>query len=83
MIINNFRTLSDSIKVDVKTEINKNLHDALKIIDNMKNSFSDRLKKEGEKYLAGLEKDMLEKTTVLKKIESIVSCVSELSTLYK
>lgn len=83
MIINNLRTLSDSIKVDVKTEINKNLHDALKIIDNMKNSFSDRLKKEGEKYLAGLEKDMLEKTTVLKKIESIVSCVSELSTLYK
>lgn len=83
MIINNFRTLSDSIKVDVKTEINKNLHDALKIIDNMKNSFSDRLKKEGEKYLAGLEKDMLEKTTVLKKIESIVSCISELSTLYK
>jgi hypothetical protein len=41
------------------------------------------LKKEGEPYLASLEKDMAEKTIVLQKIESIIVGVTELSTLYK
>ena len=34
-------------------------------------------------YLTGLEKDMKEKTVVLQKIESIIACISELSTLYR
>lgn len=76
-LINRFRVLSDSIKEDVKREINKNLQNAVSVIDEMKTSFAENLKKEGEAYLAGLEKD-----TVLKKIESIISCISELSTLY-
>lgn len=81
-LINRFRVLSDSIKEDVKREINKNLQNAVSVIDEMKTSFAENLKKEGEAYLAGLEKDMAEKATVLKKIESIISCISELSTLY-
>lgn len=81
-LINRFRVLSDSIKEDVKREINKNLQNAVSVIDEMKTSFAENLKKEGEAYLAGLEKDMTEKATVLKKIESIISCISELSTLY-
>lgn len=81
-LINRFRVLSDSIKEDVKREINKNLQNAVSVIEEMKTSFAENLKKEGEAYLAGLEKDMAEKATVLKKIESIISCISELSTLY-
>lgn len=82
-LISSFRLLSDSIKEDVKREINKNLQNALQIIEGMKTSFVENLKKEGEAYLAGLEKDMQEKTVVLKKIEDIISCVTELSTLYR
>lgn len=82
-LISRFRILSDSIKEDVKREINKNLQNAVSVIAGMKDSFADNLKREGEAYLAGLEKDMAEKTVVLKKIESIISCVSELSTLYQ
>lgn len=82
-LIHSFRNLSDSIKEDVKKEINENLQPALDVIEKMKTSFADNLKKEGEEYLAGLEKDMAEKTVVLKKIENIISCISELSTLYQ
>ncbi len=81
-LINRFRVLSDSIKEDVKREINKNLQNAVSVIDEMKTSFAENLKKEGEAYLAGLAKDLAEKANVLKKIESIISCISELSTLY-
>lgn len=82
-LVKRFRILSDSIKEDVKREINKNLQNAVSVIDGMKNSFTDNLKKEGEAYLTGLEKDMKEKTVVLQKIESIIACISELSTLYR
>lgn len=82
-LINRFRLLSDSIKEDVKKEINKNLQNSLNVIGEMKNSFADNLKKEGNAYLERLEKDMAEKTVVLKKIESIISCITELSNLYK
>ncbi len=82
-LIHRFRNLSDSIKEDVKKEINKNLQTALDVIENMKTSFADNLKKEGEEYLAGLEKDMAEKTVVLKKLDDIISCVTELSSLYR
>ncbi len=82
-LIDRFRILADSIKEDVKKEVNKNLQKAVSVIEGMKTSFTDNLKKEGETYLAGLEKDMEEKTVVLKKIEGIISCVTELSNLYK
>ena len=49
----------------------------------MKTSFANNLKEEGEAYLEGLERDMADKTAVLKKIENIISCITELSTLYK
>lgn len=82
-LIRRFRVLSDSIKEDVKKDINKNLQTALNVIEGMKTSFADNLKKEGEEYLAGLEKDMAEKTVVLKKLDNIISCVTELSSLYR
>ena len=82
-LIHSFRNLSDSIKEDVKKVINKNLQIALDVIEKMKTSFADNLKKEGEEYLAGLEKDMAEKTVVLKKLDDIISCVTELSSLYR
>ena len=82
-LINSFRILSDSIKEDVKKEINVNLRNALDIVERMKTSFAANLKKEGEAYLSGLEKDMAEKTTVLNKIECIIADIMELSTLYR
>ena len=82
-LIRRFRVLSDSIKEDVKKDINKNLQTALNVIEGMKTSFAENLKKEGEEYLAGLEKDMAEKTVVLKKLDNIISCVTELSSLYR
>ena len=82
-LISNFRILSDSIKEDVKKEINKNLQNALSVIEGMKKSFANNLKEEGETYLASLEKDMEEKTVVLKLIENIINCVTELSNLYR
>lgn len=82
-LISDFRILSDSIKQDVKNQINKNLQETLSIIEKMKNSFADNLKSEGEAYLTSLEKDMEDKTVVLKKVERIITCVSELATLYK
>ncbi len=82
-MIGRFRILSDSIKEDVRTEVNKNLQNAITVIETMKSSFADNLKKEGEAYLASLEKDMEEKTTVLKKLEIIIECVSEIATFYR
>lgn len=82
-LVNRFRILSDSIKEDVKKEVNKNLQESLHVIEDMKNSFADKLKKEGQEYLEGLEKDMREKTAVLEKLEVIIKHISELSTLYK
>lgn len=82
-LINQFRILTDSIKEDVKKEVNKNLQGSLNVIDGMKTSFANNLKKEGEAYLSSLEKDMAEKTVVLKQIENIITSLSELSTLYK
>ena len=49
----------------------------------MKMSFADNLKREGEAYLNGLEKDMAEKTEVLRKISLIITHITELSNLYK
>ena len=82
-LIVSFRNLADSIKEDVKKEIQTHLKDALGIIEPMKTSFAEQLKKEGKAYLERLEKDMQEKTAVLKKIEDIVTCITELSQLYK
>ena len=82
-LVNEFRNLADSLKEDVKTEINKNLNNAIKVIEKMKTSFADNLKKEGEEYLNGLEKDMAEKTEVLNKIHLIINHITELSNLYK
>lgn len=82
-LISSFRILTDSIKEDVKKEINKNLQNAIRVIDDMKNSFADNLKKEGEEYLESLEKDMEEKAEILKKMDVIIANISELSNLYK
>ena len=82
-LIKAFRNLADSIKVDVEKEIHANLDDAIKVIDKMKTSFADNLKKEGEEYLNSLEKDMSEKTEVLNKLKLIIDNITELSNLYK
>lgn len=82
-LVRQFRVLADSIKADVRKEINKNLQDALSVIDEMKKDFVDNLKSEGEAYLASLERDMKEKTVVLNKIESIIICVTDLANLYR
>ena len=82
-LISQFRNLADSIKEDVKTEVNVNLDNAIKIIDGMKIDFSQNLQKEGDEYLAQLEEEMKEKTSVLEKINSIIIIVNELASLYK
>lgn len=82
-LIKQFRILADQIKSDVKKEINKSLQDSISVINKMKLSFSDNLKKEGDTYLKKMEEDMEEKTEVLNKLEDIVNKVKELSILYK
>lgn len=54
-LINRFRLLSDSIKEDVKKEINKNLQNSLNVIEGMKTSFANNLKEEGKLILKDLE----------------------------
>lgn len=82
-LIGECRNLADSIQKDVTSEITKNLGEAIEKVKGMKGNFVNNLKKEGEAYLKGIEKDMAEKTEVLKKIESIINCVNELNILYK
>ncbi len=77
------RNIGDSLKEDVKKEISINLKNANNEIEKTQSSFIEKLKKEGKKYLDNLEKEMSEKTVVIKKIENIISCISELSTIYK
>lgn len=82
-LIKGLRSNGDSLKEDVKKEISINLKNANNEIEKTQSSFIEKLKKEGKKYLDNLEKEMLEKTVVIKKIENIISCISELSTIYK
>lgn len=82
-LITKCRNLADGLKEEVRLEINKNLKGAIEIIDKMKTSFAENLKKEGEVYLKGLEKDMEEKSVVLKKMETIINNINELYALYK
>lgn len=77
-LIQQFRVLVDSLKQDMKTEVNKNLSNAINVITDMKTSFADNLKKEGDSYLASLEKDMAEKTEVLKTFDRILLIINEL-----
>lgn len=77
-LIQQFRVLADSLKVEMKREINQNLNNATSVINNMKSSFVENLKKEGASYLASLEKDMEQKTAVLKTLDKIISIVSDL-----
>jgi len=77
-LIQQFRVLVDSLKQDMNTEVNKNLSHAVSIITDMKTSFADNLKKEGDNYLASLEKDMAEKTEVLKTFDQILSIIKDL-----
>lgn len=82
-LIKGLRSNGDSLKEDVKKEISINLKNANNEIEKTRSSFIEKLKKEGKKYLDNLEKEMSEKTVVIKKIENIISCISELSTIYK
>ena len=77
------RNIGVSLKEDVKKEISINLKNANNEIEKTQSSFIEKLKKEGKKYLDNLEKEMSEKSVVLKKMEDVISCISELSTLYK
>ena len=77
------RNIGYSLKEYVKKEISINLKNANNEIEKTRSSFIEKLKKEGKKYLDNLEKEMSEKTVVIKKIENIISCISELSTIYK
>lgn len=82
-LIKDFRNLADSIVEDVSKEVQKNLDKVKSVVEEMKKGFADKLTKEGEEYLAKLEKDMTEKSAVLKQLDNIISCISELSTLYR
>ncbi|RRD79814.1 hypothetical protein EII14_05085 [Alloprevotella sp. OH1205_COT-284] len=82
-LINAFRNLADGIKEDIKQEVNKKCDEAVRVIEDMKKNFAEKLKKEGDAYLDALEKDMADKVAVSKKMDDIVNCVSELSTLYR
>ena len=78
ILIQRFRVLVDSFKQDMNTEVNKNLTHAVSVITDMKTSFADNLKKEGDNYLTSLEKDMAEKTEVLKTFDQILSIIKDL-----
>ena len=82
-LISEFRILADSLQQDVNREVNQNLEGSITLIENMEKSFAGKLKQQGEEYLAQLEKDMSDKTEVLKKIDTIIQCLSEMNALYK
>lgn len=75
--------LASSIRSDVSTEVNKNLSEVSKVIASMKSNFADKLKTEGKVYLEELEKDLLEQTKTLQKIDSILEGINALAQLYR
>lgn len=75
--------LASSIRSDVSTEVNKNLSEVSKVIASMKSNFADKLKAEGKVYLEELEKDLLEQTKTLQKIDSILEGINALAQLYR
>lgn len=75
--------LASSIRSDVSTEVNKNLKKASDVIASMKSNFADKLKTEGKVYLEELEKDLLEQTKTLQKIDSILEGINALAQLYR
>lgn len=77
-LIAQFRILEDSLKEDMRKEINNNLNSATSVINDMKKSFAKNLKKEGDDHLAALEKDLGQKTEVLKTLDQIISIISDL-----
>lgn len=85
--INSLKTryiaLAESIRIDVRKEVDKNLKEVIEQIEGLKLNFSGNLKKEGEQYLNQLEKDLLDKVTVLNDIDEIIKYLTELSVLYK
>lgn len=81
-LIQQFRVLVDSLKQDMNTEVNKNLSHAINVITDMKTSFANNLKKEGDHYLESLEKDMAEKTKVLKTFDQILSIIKDLKSQF-
>ncbi|WP_028897599.1 dynamin family protein [Prevotella sp. HUN102] len=76
-------TLAESIRIDIRKEIDKKLKEVVEQIEGLKLNFSGNLKKEGEQYLNQLEKDLLDKVTVLNDIDEIIKYLTELSVLYK
>jgi hypothetical protein len=82
-LLKEFQNMAKVLEEDVDQEVQKNLTEAVKVVEDMKSTFAEKLKKEGEAYLAGLEKDLAEKTAVLNKLEAIINCLTEMSALYK
>ena len=82
-LVNQLRVMVDGLRDDMKREVNRNLKDAVAVINEMKTSFAESLKIEGDAYLASLEKEMMDKTNVLKQLDDVIKCIDGLNKLYQ
>lgn len=73
----------DGFRGALKIKTKENAESAVKELDRLRDQFSEKLKKEGEQYLAELEKNLREKTESLQRINDFAARLQELSSLYK
>ena len=83
LIIDDFRTMEDTISESIHSKVNDQLESVVRLIDQLKTDFASRLEKEGEAYLENLEKELSEKTSAVKKIDNIIDNLKAMSNLYK
>lgn len=73
----------DGFRGALKIKTKENAESAVKELDKLRDQFSEKLTKEGEQYLAELEKNLREKTESLQRINDFAARLQELSSLYK
>lgn len=73
----------DGFRGALKMKTKENAESAVKELDKLRDQFSEKLTKEGEQYLAELEKNLREKTESLQRLNDFAVRLQELSSLYK
>lgn len=73
----------DGFRGALKIKTKENAESAVKELDKLRDQFSEMLTKEGEQYLAELEKNLRRKTERLQRLNDFAARLQELSSLYK
>jgi len=67
---------------EARSSVNSQMNGVTGVLDNLKGDFIGKLKADGDKQLAKLEKDLEDKAVVLKKVCSIIDELKKLRALY-